>query len=138
LAKTQPDRQVASRYKPSSPTSTGLIHGHYRAAVQFNQYAPKDEIVQDRLSRNVDERGAVIEWYQLDARWQGSIIIDLLYLRPDARYNIISMERAIHYDDRGNHVVLIVAPGLAESWNVPHGNFCDILHEYRDASTFVP
>jgi hypothetical protein len=53
LAKTQPDRQVASRYKPSSPTSTGLIHGHYRAAVQFNRasrYTAPDRSESNRRS----------------------------------------------------------------------------------------
>src|ERR1700680_3851535 len=38
-SQTQPDRQAASLYKPSSSLSTGItaaIHGRYRGAVQFN------------------------------------------------------------------------------------------------------
>jgi hypothetical protein len=100
---------------------------------QEDQYAPKDEIVQHGLGGNVDERGAVIERHQLHPRWEGSIIVDLVDLRPDARYHIISMERAIPYDDSSNYVVLIVASRLAESRNVAGVNFSDILHEYREA-----
>jgi predicted deacetylase len=81
----------------------------------------------------LDKRGTVIERHQLHPRGQASIIIDLFDLSPDASDNVIGVKRAIHYYDRGNYVVLVIAPSLAESWNVAHVNLCDILHEYWDA-----
>ena len=98
-----------------------------------NQQTAENEIVHDRAGGDGDQRRAVIERHQFHARRQAAVGVDLLDLRPHARHHVVGVQRAIHDDDGRNHVILVVAAGLAEPRHIADGDLGDILHEYRHA-----
>ena len=79
------------------------------------------------------EVGAVIERDQFYARRKASVAVDLFDLGPHPRHDVIGVQRAVHDDNRGNDIILVVAAGLAEPRHVADRDLGDILHEYRHA-----
>src|SRR6516225_1542104 len=65
-----------------------------------NQQTTEQEIVQDSVGGDGDERAAVVERDQFHAGRKTAVGVDLLDLRPDAFDDIIGVQRAIHDDDR--------------------------------------
>ena len=98
-----------------------------------DQQAAEDEIVQDRTGGDRDERGAVVERHELHARRQAAVAVDLLDLRLDARHHVVGVQRAVHDHDRRDHVVLVVAAGLAEPRHIADIDLGDVLHLHRHA-----
>ena len=47
-----------------------------------------------------DQRRAVVERHDLDARRQAAVVIHLVDLGLDSRHDVVGVERAAHHDDR--------------------------------------
>src|SRR6185312_14380220 len=77
-----------------------------------NQQATEQKVVQDGAGGDGDERAAVVEWDQFHAGGKAAVGIDLVYFRPDAFDDVIGVQRAVHDDDRRNHVIVMVPTGL--------------------------
>ena len=98
-----------------------------------NQHAAEDQIVQHRAGGDVDQLSAVVERHQLDAGRQAAVAVDLLDFRPHARHHVVGVQRAVHDHDRRDHVVLVVAAGLAEPRHIADRDLGDVLDEDRHA-----
>ena len=80
--------------------------------------AAEDEIVQDGVRGDVDQRGAVVERNDLHPRRQRAVAVDLFDLALDARHHVVGVQRPVHHQDGRDHVVFVVAAGLAEPRHV--------------------
>ena len=98
-----------------------------------DQQAAKDEIMQHRPGGDGDQRGAVVERHQFHAGRQAAVAVDLLDFRADARHHVVGVQRAVHDDDRRDHVIIVVAAGLAEPRHIADRDLGDIFHEHRHA-----
>ena len=94
---------------------------------------PKDEVVQHRAGGDGDERRAVVKGHELHPRRQRAVVVDLLDLGAHARHHVVGVQRAVHDDDGGDDVVLVIAAGLAEARHVADGHLGDVFHKDRHA-----
>ena len=94
---------------------------------------PKTQVVHHRAGGHGDERRAVVIGHELDPRRQRAVVVDLLDLGSNARHHVVGVQRAVHDDDGGDDIVLVVAAGLAEARHVADGNLGDVFDKDRHA-----
>ena len=85
-----------------------------------NQQAAEDEVVQNGGRRDIDKPCAVVKGNELYSGRQGAVGVDFLDLGFDLGNDIVGVERAVHHQDRRDHIVVMVAPGFAEPWHIAH------------------
>ena len=81
----------------------------------------------------LDQRGAVIERHDLDARRQRPVAVDFFHLGVDARHHVVGVKRAVHHQDSGHDIVLVIAAGFAEPRHIADIDLRDILDLNRYA-----
>ena len=87
----------------------------------------------DRLGGHGDEGRALVERHDLHAGRQGSVRVDFLDFRLDARGHVVGVKGAVHHQDRRHHVVFAVAPRFAEPWRISDVDLGDVLHLHGNA-----
>src|SRR5580658_4883913 len=66
------------------------------------------------MGRDGDERRAIVVGQDLDPGGQAAVAVHLVDFGLDARHDLVGVVGAPHDDDRGDDVVLAIAPGDAE------------------------
>jgi hypothetical protein len=80
---------------------------------QEHQKAAENQIVQHRVRRHLDERGAVVIGDKFDPRRQRPVVVQSLHHLLDLGDDIVGVLCPPHHDDRGGDVVVVIAPGNA-------------------------
>ena len=77
--------------------------------------------------------GAVVKRNELHARRQRPVAVDLVDLGLDARHHVVGVQRPVHDHDRRDHIVFVVAAGLAEPRHIADIDLGDVLDRHRHA-----
>ena len=100
---------------------------------QENEQAAEHEVVQHGRRRHGDQGAAVVDRNELHAGRKRPVAVDLLDLAAHTCGHVVGVQRAVHDHDRRDHVVLVVAPRLAEPRHDSDRDFGDLLDEHRHA-----
>ena len=100
---------------------------------QEDQQASENQVVQNGVRGDGDQRGAVVKRNDPDSRRQAPVVIQLVDGRFDLGNHVGGLFRSPHHHDRPNDIVLLVAAQNAEPWPVADRHLADILHQHRDA-----
>ena len=98
-----------------------------------DQQATEDEVVQDGMGGDRHQDRAVVKRNELHPRRQRPVAIDLIDLGLDARHHVVGVQRPVHDHDGRDHIVFVVAAGLAEPRHVADIDLGDVLDRHRHA-----
>src|SRR5262249_20449109 len=98
-----------------------------------NQQAAEHEVVQHGRGGDGDQRGAVVDRDELHTGGERAVAIDLVDFAAHPRHHLVGVQGAVHDDDRGDHLVLVVAPGLPSRRHVADRALGYVFDEHRHA-----
>ena len=98
------------------------------------QQAAEKQVVHYGMGGHRNQARSIVVRHHFHARWQSAIGIDFADLGFNAINDCIGLQGAIHDHNTGDDIILRVAPGLAQTRQIPNGDGGDILHQHRYAT----
>ena len=100
---------------------------------QEDQQTSENQVVQNRVRGEGDQRRAVVKRNDLDSRRQTPVVIQPVDRLLDLRNHVGGFFRPPLHDDRPDHVVVLVPAQNAEPRPEANRHLADILDQHRDA-----
>ncbi len=117
----QPDDDGASQVAQENPLN------------QEDQKAAKNQVVQDGMGGDRDERPAIIKGDQPDARGQTAVMVHLVDFSRDLGQHVDGLSGPAHDHDTRHRVVILVPAPNAQPGAIADRDFRDVLDPDRNA-----
>src|SRR5580700_2899500 len=104
---------------------------------QEDQQASENQVVQNGVRGDRDERGTVIKRNYLHTRWETPVVIQLVNCCFHLRDHVGGFFGAPHHHDGPDNIILPVSAQNPQPWPVTDRHLANILHQHRDTVDLI-